>query len=296
MSETTPMTSLKITENAPLAALTTFKVGGPARFYAEAHSSDELRVALAFAKERELPFVAIGGGANLLVADRGYRGLVLRVVNDTFVVEGTRVIAGAGLPIGRFLHELAKRDLGGLEYLVGVPGTVGGAIVGNAGTANEWIGNRVESVTVFNAETRAASTLPRAQCDFRYRWSRFKEYREEIVLRASFSLVRRPTGAIRSAMASYLARRRHQPAGDACAGCIFVNPPGESAGRLIERAGLKGKQIGGARVSETHANFIVNTSNATSEHIAELISYVKQQVRDRLGVQLHEEIRYIGFN
>ncbi len=283
-----------ILQNAPIGPFTTFKVGGPATYLIEVRSRDELVNAIRAARTDQVPFFVLGGGSNVLVADKGFEGLAIMIRSHGVTIEGKHVIVEAGTPLQRFVQETNKAGLTGLEYMMGIPGSVGGAVAGNAGTSEKWISEKIFQVWMLNAGSEV-QRISKSDCNFSYRNSRFKYSRTEIVLAAEFDLEPGSKEETRKLALQYIGRRKHQPSGDACAGCIFKNPPEMSAGKLIEQAGLKEKRIGGAYISSEHGNFIVNIGNASAEDIAILISYIKQQIRDKFGVQLQEEVRYIGF-
>ncbi len=286
---------LGVKKNEPLAPYTTFKVGGPARYFLIAETSDAIVQALEAALDDGIPYYLLGAGSNVLVSDQGFPGLVIKTANKKIQIDDTSVTVEAGFPLSRFLVELAKNELSGLEYMVGIPAQLGGAVAGNAGTMKEFIGEKITSAQVFDTNTRRMMKIPNQDCAFGYRISRFKHNEKEVILSATFELSKSSKKEILDTMSSYIKKRNKQPTGDACAGCIFKNPPGMSSGKLIQEIGLKGKTIGRAQVSEDHANFIVNLGGATAEQIVMLISFIKQQVRDAKGIQLQEEIRYVGF-
>lgn len=289
------LTSLPgISENVPLAPFSTFKVGGPARYFISPLSITELAHAFGVIRSSQVPYVILGGGSNVLIADKGFDGVVLKPGNTKINILETTINAEAGAQLQQLVRLANRASLTGLEHVVGIPGSVGGAVAGNAGTSSKWIDSAIHSVTVANAQGRL-TVYPKAKCEFSYRSSRFKNNSEELIVSAEFSLAHGEPEAIRQAALMIIERRKRQPSGNACAGCIFKNPKETPAGKLIEDAGLKGKRIGGAMISEEHGNFLVNTGSATAEHIVMLISFVKQQIRDRYGIQLQEEIRYIGF-
>jgi len=290
--------------DAPLAPLTTFKVGGAADWLIDIASEDDLRQALAIAKSHGLPVTILGGGSNVLVADAGVRGLVLRV--RPMHVEQTapdRVRADAGLTINGLVRWTIGRGLSGLEAWAGTPGTVGGAIYGNAHFGGRNIGDLVAAVRVITPGGEAL-TIPQVDMEFGYDTSRLQRT-GEVLLWAEFIVGTGDPVALRLVARDSLAhRKRTQPLESPSAGCIFQNPdPARdavpdgippSAGALVDRAGLKGSREGGAHVSETHANFIVNDGGACAADIHALIARCKSEVQARFGVALREEIVYLG--
>ena len=289
---------------APLAPLTTFRVGGPADWLVEVRSSGELLAAVRLASAHAVPVTLLGGGSNVLVADRGVRGLVLHVRGGTILAEGpTRVRAEAGVTINGLVRWTIARGLAGLEAWAGTPGTVGGGVHGNAHFQGRLLGELVESVCVA-ATTGAVRELSADEMEFGYDTSRLQRTRE-ILLSAVFRVgPGDPTTLRETARGSLHYRKQTQPLHLPSAGCVFQNPDPvrdhvpagspPSAGALVDRAGLKGTAVGGARVSAIHGNFIVNEGRATAGDVRELIARCKLEVAARFGVQLREEIVYLG--
>jgi len=294
----------RVKPGAPLAPLTTFRVGGPADWLLETRSGDEMRRALAIASASKVVVTILGGGSNVLVADAGIRGLVLRPRGGTIVRTGeTEVTSDAAVTVNGLVRWTVLNGLAGLAAWAGTPGTVGGAIYGNAHFAGRLIGELVERVTVTNS-SGAVSTIAASDLGFGYDRSRLQST-GEILLTATFRVSPGDPGALRAIARESLAyRKRTQPLESPSAGCVFQNPvPGVdpvpagipfSAGALVDRAGLKGSVEGGARVSPTHGNFIVNDGAATAEEIRQLIRRCQREVRRQFGVDLHEEIVYLG--
>jgi UDP-N-acetylmuramate dehydrogenase len=295
----------RVRAGIPLAPLTTFRVGGPADWLLEVRSADELARAVAAARGSGLPVTVLGGGSNVLVADAGVRGLVVRVKGGAVVLEDAgRARADAGATLNGLVRWTIGQGLGGLEAWAGTPGTVGGAIVGNAHFGGQSIGDLVASVRLLDRDARVAD-IPGGDLGFAYDRSRL-QHTGEVLLSALFSLVegRDPAALRATARRSLADRKRTQPLDVPSAGCVFQNPvPGRdavpdgvpcSAGALVDRAGLKGRAVGGARVSSVHANFIINDGDATAADILALIRLCQATVRERFGVDLREEIRYLG--
>ncbi|MFH1236453.1 MAG: UDP-N-acetylmuramate dehydrogenase [Parcubacteria group bacterium] len=283
-----------IKKNVSLAPYSTFRVGGNAKYFVEPATREEIAHTFHVVRNTGLHYWILGGGSNILISDKGFDGVIVRPLNVGVHITNTQVIAEAATSLQQVIQKTAQANLSGLEHLMGIPGSLGGAIAGNAGTAKEWISSAVSQI-VFAEQSGIIRTVPASECAFGYRTSRFKDTQDEVVLAAQFLLTPESQEKIRERTLQYVGRRTHQPSGNACAGCIFKNPPESPAGKLIEEAGLKGKRIGGAMVSDEHGNFIVNTGSATAEDIVILISYIKQQIRDRHGIQLKEEIKYVGF-
>ncbi|MDP2789924.1 MAG: UDP-N-acetylmuramate dehydrogenase [bacterium] len=280
----------------PLAAHTTFQVGGPASYFISSNDVPVIQKAVQLAAKAGLPVAALGGGSNVLVADAGFAGLIVQLTSTYCAVhpDGT-VVADAGTVLSRVVRSAISANLTGIEFAVGIPGSFGGGLAGNAGTGGHGIAEYATQVTYLNAKGELR-TCPRAELDVSYRYTRFKYANAEIILSGTLQLATGTPTAIQALVREAVERRSWQPKGAWCAGCVFKNPSGGHAGKIIEQAGLKGKKIGGAMVSTDHANFVMNTGTATAEDIVILISYVKQQVRDQLGVQLEEEVRYLGFD
>ena len=295
----------RVQEQAPLASLTTFKVGGVADLLLTVDSSDDVRLAVAVARENGLPVTLLGGGSNVLVADAGVRGLVIRTRGgEVRQVAPDRIRADAGVTINGLVRWTINHGLAGLEAWAGTPGTVGGAIYGNAHFRGRNISDLVSQVTLIDG-TGEVSDVPTQAMEFGYDFSRLHRTRE-VVLAAEFFARPGEPDALRAIARDSLAyRKRTQPLASPSAGCIFQNPDPSrdrvpdgipwSAGALVDRAGLKGVREGQARVSPAHANFIVNEGEATAAEIRSLIERCKHEVRRQFGVELREEIVYLGF-
>ena len=277
-----------VEEEHPLARHTSFNIGGPADFFLEtAEPAPVLRGAL----DREVPVRVIGAGTNLLVSDEGVEGLVLRDVDRRFRPENDRVFAGAGLKMMRLARLAADQNLVGFEFAIGIPGTVGGAVYQNAGC---W-GTEVREVLV-EVEGDDRSWEPE-QLALGYRTSAFREggLEGELITGAWFQLRPGDGAAARAQMASWTAERlRTQPIKSKNCGSVFKNPPGDSAGRLVDAAGLKGAREGGAVISTKHSNFIENTDGATAADVRRLIARAQAAVAESLGVTLEPEVEMIG--
>jgi UDP-N-acetylmuramate dehydrogenase len=289
--------------HAPLAPLTTFRVGGPAEWLVETRSSDEIVAAVKLARDAGVPVTMLGGGSNVLIADAGIRGLVIRPRGGIISATDGGVRADAAVTMNGLVRWTITHGCAGLEAWAGTPGTVGGAIFGNAHFAGRLIGELVESVRLSSPGGEIAE-VPAAEMSFGYDRSRL-QVSGEILLSAVFRVSRGDPAALRQTARESLAyRKRTQPLDTPSAGCIFQNPePGRdavpegmpwSAGALVDRAGLKGYAVGGARVSPTHGNFIVNEGAATARDIRQLIDRCRVAVRDRFGVELIEEIVCLG--
>jgi len=278
----------------PMAKHTTMRVGGPADLFATAHNAFELKGLVRFARSRSIPHVLLGRGSDLVVADAGIRGLVIAVRAEGTHLDGSRYTAEAGVPMARAATETQKAGLTGLEYGLAVPGTVGGAVWANAGAHGAETAAILESATILLADG-AETVIAPSELGFGYRHSRLKDNPAEVVLGAAFRLQPADTATIAARLDDIRRwRREHQPLGLPSAGSVFRNPSGDSAGRLIDSLGLKGRRIGGAVVSEKHANFIVNDRQGTASDVRRLAETVRAEVRDRLGIELALEIEFAG--
>jgi UDP-N-acetylmuramate dehydrogenase len=286
---------LGLSRDEPLARHTYLRLGGPAAYYGEPAEREAVRAVAGWAASEGLPLRVIGGGSNVLVDDDGVTAVVLslrRACGDVRF-EGERVVAGGGVMLPALARLAAANGLGGLEFAVGIPGTVGGALQSNAGIGDgRDIGGVVESVEVLrDGEVR---TLTRDEVAFEYRTTSLRGS-SAVVLGATLVLTSRPEAECAEEMAGLLeARQASQPTADRNAGSIFRNPPGDHAGRLIEAAGCKGASVGGASVSELHANFIVHDGTASAADVAALMLEVRTRVADASGVTLVPEVEWWG--
>jgi len=328
------MIQSKIKQNIPLAPLTTFKIGGPAKFFIEVKTKDELLEALAWAKKNKQPFFILAGGSNVLINDKGVDGLVIKVCNKNITVRGERIECGAGVNLIKAVRLAVSNNLTGIEWAIGIPGTVGGAIRGNAGAYGHCMQELVETVEVFNpakAGKKKFMQFSNKDCQFAYKESVFKftpldrknyltgQDSNLLIWQIILKLKKGNASNINELINKYLKHRDQTQPKLPSAGCVFKNVEFANlrecnanlaneaeeagivkggkvgAGWLIDKLDLKGKTIGGAKISLEHANFIVNTGKATAEDVIMLISFIKQQVRDKFGVQLQEEVQYLGF-
>jgi UDP-N-acetylmuramate dehydrogenase len=290
---------VKTSRDEPLARFTTMRVGGPADLFVTAHNRMELRALIRFARSRGLPHVVLGRGSDVVISDRGIRGVVIQDRAEGSRIDGDRYIAEAGVPMARAATETQRAGLSGLEFGLAVPGTVGGAVWANAGAHESDIAAVLESADVLLADGSEAR-LAAADLDLAYRDSRFKRppragQPAEIVLSATFRLAPASAEEIRQRLDEIRRwRQAHQPLGLPSAGSFFRNPAGDSAGRLIDAAGLKGLRLGGAVVSQKHANFIVNDRRGTAADVRALGDRVRDDVERRFGVRLEHEATFLG--
>jgi UDP-N-acetylmuramate dehydrogenase len=291
----------RLRRDEPLASHTTLRVGGPADLWLAPITLDELIEAVMAAWQHQVPVFLLGGGANLLISDRGVRGLVLQNRCQQIALDSEdppHVIVESGVILPSLAHRLARRGLSGLEWAVGVPGTIGGAVVNNSGA---------HGTSIAASLVRAELLVPSGQREwhptdwfgYEYRSSRLKHLDGEergrfVVLQAELALSNKPPAEIEDQMAIYAElRKATQPPG-ASVGSMFKNPPGDFAGRLIEAAGLKQTQIGAAQISAVHANFFVNLGGAQAADFAALLDLARRAVRDKFGIELELEIEKVG--
>lgn len=277
-----------------LAKETTLGVGGPASVFVTADAYEHLRIAFDAILDYDLPWFIIGKGSNLLVSDGGFNGVVVRLGRDFRLIEvsGSDIKAGAAAPLGMLVQAALRNSLGGLAFAVGIPGTIGGGVAGNAGAHGRSMGDVVRSATVYDP-AKGLRHLDRSEMSFEYRKSSLGK--NEVILEVSLGLHSQDGELIEMDMERFFRRRKEsQPLHYPSAGSAFKNPPGDSAGRLIEEAGCKGLVMGGAMVSEKHANFIVNAGGATATDVYKLMLEVQRRVEETSGVVLEPEIKLLG--
>ncbi|MDP3244494.1 MAG: FAD-binding protein [bacterium] len=344
--------NLQVKENEPLAPYTTFKVGGPAKYFLITQNNNEVAKAVQIAIANKIPFYILGGGSNSLISDKGFDGLVIKIHNTQYKIHNTFIEAGSGVLLGALVAQAALNGLTGLEWAVGIPGTIGGAVRGNAGAYGHSISETIKSVQFFNSKLSSpfgkgglrgiltqkmkklnpSLSLPLRKgddhfkiqnfdnnnCLFNYRSSVFKQDKNLIILEVELKLERDAKEAVARKMREILTQRKNKIPSFPCAGCFFQNikikTPADlseklskelpkrfldvltvPAAWLIEECGLKGKQIGGAKVFDEHSNVIINTGGAKTEDIIKLAGLIKQRVRDKFGIQLEEEVELVGF-
>jgi UDP-N-acetylmuramate dehydrogenase len=298
--------------------MTTFRIGGSAKSYVEVATREELVEALRWGSKHGQQCLIMGGGSNILAADKGVDGLVVKIANNDLTLKGSRLQCGAGTTLAKAMITANGNGLSGLEWAIGIPGTVGGAVRGNAGACGGHIGSSVETVEIYNMVRGNFEHLSGKDCLFRYRGSAFTDDKNLVVWNADLKLEQKDPEEIKRLVASNLGLRQQTQPKLPSAGSVFKNISLEklkqenenlagmaerlgktnhglvAAGWIVDLLGFKGRTIGGAKISLEHANFIVNTGKATAEDVIMLISLIKQQARTKLGIQLHEEIQYFG--
>jgi len=307
-------------KNEILAKHTNFRIGGQADFFVEVINDSEVEEAVKVAEVTGVPYFILGGGSNVLISDDGFRGLVIKIANRNVQIDGTTVTAGAGAMTSMVAGKVIKNGLTGLEWAVTIPGTIAGAVVGNAGCHGSEIRDVVKSVKVLRQNEIVE--LSKEDCNFQYRESIFKSTdNNDVILEVVLELEECDSEICKQKADGFIAKRKEaQPFDNSSAGCIFKNftfknddqvaklnsvleVPGSmlanksiSAGWLVDQLGLKGIGVGDAVVSDKHGNFILNKGQATAKDVLELISLIKQRAHDRVGVELKEEVRYLGLN
>jgi len=275
----------------PMARHTTFRIGGPVDIWAQPQDNQSLNEIIDLCRQDGIPFYVVGNGSNLLVKDQGIKGCVINFNTDSFKTiktEDVYVTVGAGCELARLLNVLSENGLCGLEFLAGIPATVGGALAMNAGWTKAQIGDFVEEVTVMDNKG-CLLTLQKKEIIFAYRNCSLDKY---IILSAKLKLEKSSKNEVSDRIKKYITEKRiKQELDKPSAGCIFKNPTGDSAGRLIDVSGLKGAAVGGAMVSNKHANFIINNGNATCKDVLNLIEVVRDKVKKDHGIHLEEEIK-----
>ena len=289
---------VKTSRDDPLGRFTTMRVGGPADLFATVRNAFELRALVRFARARTIPHLILGRGSDIVISDAGVRGLVIQCRAEGSRTDGERYTAEAGVPMARAATETQRAGLSGLEFGLAIPGSVGGAVWANAGAHESDVAGVLESARILDAAGSEA-VVPAAALGLAYRDTRLKhppaDGPAELVLEATFRLTTADPEVIKARLDDIRHwRQAHQPLGLPSAGSVFRNPPGESAGRLIDAAGLKGTRIGGAVVSPKHANFIVNDRRGTAADVRQLGEHIQSVVAARHGVDLEFEIAFVG--
>jgi len=283
--------SKRIKTKVRLSDYTSFKIGGRARYFFEPESFEDLRQVLAFARQSGLRVFILGAGSNLLVSDKGLDALVIRLNNANFkrcICQGSCIIAGSGLKLNTLILFSSKKNLSGLEFLTGIPGTLGGSLIGNAGAWGKSLGELIDCVGVLGGNGKF-KLLRSKQLKFAYRKSNLNKY---IIIWARIKLRPGTKKSIDSEINRYISRRKRSQANHLPnAGCVFRNPTGDSAGRLIDACGLKGRSIGKAIISGRHANFILNNGKAKSKDVLALMDLTRKEVKRKFKIDLKPEIK-----
>jgi UDP-N-acetylmuramate dehydrogenase len=284
----------RMLENEPLSRYTTWRIGGPARYLLQPADVDDVVRGLEMARERELPWLVLGLGSNVLIKDGGFPGMVIRMGKglDKFEMKGATAIVGAGMPTPILARRTAEAGFSGVERFIGIPGTVGGGIYMNAGCHGAEFAEIVTEVTVMDGKGKTR-TIPRKQISYKYRGSNLGDV---IVLEAKLQLGEESPAKLKELQAKLFRwRKAGTPFDQPCAGSTFKNPGGnKTAGMLIDEVGLKGFRMGGAQVSPMHANYFVNLGNATAADVVRLIDHVQKTVAKKTGVELQLEIKVLG--
>ena len=285
----------EVRENEPMAAHTSFGIGGPADVWAKPQTREDLIALIGMCEKKGFPYMIIGRGTNLLVRDGGIRGVVIDMEQACGNLEAHQaaVTAGSGVSLNAMAKAAARNGLRGLEFCAGIPGSVGGGLATNAGARGDSLCRKLKTAEVYDPERRKIRIVRNDEVDFSYRSSNLASF--GLILGADFDLERDEPEAVSLRMREYLEQRSDsQPVGLKNAGCIFKNPPGGCAGALIDALGFKGRMRGGAMVSDVHANFIVNTGTATAADVLALMAEIKERALSASGIDLEEEIQVVG--
>lgn len=286
---------ITLSTDEPLAPYTTYRIGGPADLMVCADTFGGLTRAMRILIDEQVPWVLLGRGSNVLVSDEGYRGCVVRLGREfqKLEVDGNIICAGAALQLTKLVNETITRELSGLECCAGVPGTVGGAVSMDAGTRHEWIGSCIRDIVTLRPG-KGMQRYAGTEIEWGYRWCSIPS--DEIILEATFELKPSTKQRVADEMNLRMARRRAtQPTGRPCCGSVFRNPGDRSVGALLEACDVKGMRIGGARVSDKHANFILNEGGATAMDVLRLIDAMHSAVKERYDIDLVPEVKFLGF-
>ncbi|MBU1159602.1 UDP-N-acetylmuramate dehydrogenase [Patescibacteria group bacterium] len=274
---------LEIKENEILADHSTFKIGGPAKYFASAKNKEEILEAIDFAKNKNLPYFVLAGGSNILFRDEGYNGVIIQIKNLKFKIKNSIIEVTAGLPFSKLIMDSIEAELTGLEWGVGIPGTIGGCVAGNCGAYGHSISESVIKIKTLEKE------YLKEECDFKYRASKFKSGLE-IILEIELKLEKGNKEKSQEEIKDILTKRREKIPPYPSIGSIFKNPKPLIAKELIEQCGLKGQRINGAQISEQHANFIVNVGNAKAQDVLGLINLCQSKVKEKFNIDLGPEI------
>ncbi len=296
--ELTAICGDRVHYNKLLGSCTTFGIGGPADYFVEVHNEQELLGVLELAQSRSLPWLVLGFGSNVLISDTGVRGIVLKLSGEFASLklnEDKTIETGAAVRVPKFVTFAAGEGFSGMEFLIGIPGTIGGSIYMNAGIRDGEMSDCLKEVKLLQAQSRKLQVLKKEEIQFKYRWSSLQETKD-VVTSAVFQLpLAQDKRAVFKKIEAYMAwRKEKQPVNTNNVGSVFKNPLGDFAARLIEAAGLKGARVGQAMVSPLHANFIVNLGGAKASDVLQLMRSIQKTVYGKFQVQLETEVRLIG--
>lgn len=285
---------LRIKKDEPLKNHCTFRAGGPADFFYELFNIEEVSALITLAEENEIPYLVIGRGSNVLFRDGGFRGLVIKNLTNSLRVHEQWIMADSGVLLSAIVQKSVEAHLKGLEPLYGLPGSIGGAVYGNAGVPGTEIGQFVKTITVFSLE-KGIHELEQGELEFEYRSSKLKKENKDVIMHVTLKLEAGDKERSREKIQlTDTIRRGKQPIGFTC-GSFFKNPTGgPPAGKIIDECGLKGKRVGDAEINLKHGNFFMNLGNATASQIFELAEIAKKAAKEKFGVKLEEEVRIYG--
>lgn len=302
--------TLEIKDHVPLASMTTFEIGGPARYFVEVQTEDDMREAIRWANERNIPFMLLATGSNVLLPDEGLNVLIIHIARGDYSFSDKALTADAGCNLLELIHIAGEKGLGGWEKMAGIPGTIGGAVRGNAGAFGIEIKDVATSVIALNSSTLETKIFANPECDFSYRHSFFKDHPEWIITKVVIELETiDPAESLRLTEETIAERERRHLQNVRAAGSYFMNPVASThivkmfeeekkvksrenrvpAGWLIEKAGMKGAQVGGAQASLQHPNYIVNTGGAKAKDVIELAAKIKEEIKKQFNIELQEE-------
>ena len=287
------MVGNRVRVGEPLSRHTSLRMGGPARYFLELRNIEELASVIEFSQKENLDFFVLGEGTNVLFCDEGFSGLVIRLKGEfeKFFIEGEEVTAGAGVKLNYLVEKLAKRGLAGLEFAAGIPGSVGGAIITNAGMKMGSIGDVTREIKIFSGGN--VKILKKDEVNFSYRHCDLPD--KAIILEVKLGLKNgKKTDIIKKIKENIKERKKNQPLSTLNAGCVFKNPETCEAGKLIETAGLKGARFGDAEVSTKHANFIINRGRAKAKDVYKLIEKIRGAVKEKFNIDLELELKLVG--
>lgn len=309
--------TLELQKKVTLAPFSTFKIGGVAEYFVRVKNQNEIIEAINWARKKKLPFFILGNGSNVLFSDKGFNGLIIKLQNNKFKIKNKEIIAQAGCQLQTLVKESIKKNLAGLEWAIGIPGTLGGAIYQNAGAFGREMKDIVKMVKILEIQASKfrIRELKNKDCKFGYRESIFKKRKNWIILEAILNLKKTKKEELKKKIKEFLKiRKERQPLEYPSAGSVFKNIPLKKipkklkekfkekiknnylpVGALIESLGLKGKKIGGAKISEKHANFIVNVGKAKAEDVKKLIDLIKKEIKKEFKLEVKEEIELVGF-